>query len=387
MEIETKSSSSSQDMVSTSLNVPITNMQDLTYRFKFIKSVKYFHDINETGKNILLIGETHEKYDKNFDNFVEDFLGELIRKNQKLGSCLDFFIEHMMYDLKKNIPFEYNISMNMMRLYKKLDELRLNPVNGFRIHYDDLRYISLEKNNKYNSYNYFMVFLMNIGLNYNENDLITNLVINVFRNINVFLFICSVGTEEEKKNGEIYYYQLLDNIFYYNYPYNYPYWLKDELLTHIFHLYQNEVNGMSNPNIIRKQIDNIDTTYCNENDLVSFIKETFNSYLDEDNDKTFIEDITTFYIDIYTICRMFRKFNYNKEGSIHTRCNSDENNLKNIIVYAGNFHTSNINWFIQSYVLNDSISSHIDYFDFNKKIEEEYKSKQKEGVGIQEIKI
>lgn len=365
----------SLDLKNFSINTPINNIQDLTYRFKFIKSVKYFHDINGsgngTGKNILLIGEFHEEYDPNFDKFVEDFLSELIQKNKELGSCLDFFIEHMMYNLKENMPLNYDIDMNMNRLYKKLDELRLDKNNnGFRVHYDDLRYIIINENNKYNSYNYFMVFLMNIGLYYNKNDLLTNYIINTFRNIiNVFLFICSVGTEEEKENGKMNYYILLHNIFYIILPYNYPYWNNNELLVHIFYLFQNEIKGISKPNIIRKQIDNIDTKYFNENDLVSFIKEKYNIYLDSDNDKTFIEDITSFYIDIYTISRMFRRFNYDKEGSIHTRCNSDENNLKNIIVYAGNFHTSNINWFIQSYVLKDSISSDIDYFDFNKKIE------------------
>lgn len=37
----------------------IHNTKQNIYNLKFIKSVKYHDNINNTGKNILLIGETH----------------------------------------------------------------------------------------------------------------------------------------------------------------------------------------------------------------------------------------------------------------------------------------------------------------------------------------
>ncbi len=42
----------------------------------------------------------------------------------------------------------------------------------------------------------------------------------------------------------------------------------------------------------------------------------------------------------------------------------------NRIVYGGRFHKENIDYFIQSYVLDNSFSPTFDYFDFNKKIYE-----------------
>jgi hypothetical protein len=79
----------------------IHNTKQNIYNLKFIKSVKYYDNINNTGKNILLIGESHQSFEENFNNFLYIFLEELIKKNETLGTCLDFFIEHMVSNFKK----------------------------------------------------------------------------------------------------------------------------------------------------------------------------------------------------------------------------------------------------------------------------------------------
>lgn len=128
-------------------------------------------------------------------------------------------------------------------------------------------------------------------------------------------------------------------------------------------------NPIVNNNIIRKQLENVDHRYFNETDLVHFMKERYDFFKDYTMMGFFLY-IGILYTDIYTICRMFRRFNYNKVGSIHSRCDSESNNLKNIITYGGNLHKDNIDYFIQSYVLDNSFSPTFDYFNFNKKMNE-----------------
>ena len=341
----------------------INNVQQIRYQYKFIKSVKYYDNINNTGKSILLIGETHQQFEENFNNFLDYFLEDLIQKNEKLGSCLDFFIEHMISNFKKNDSFSPT-HLNIGRLINKLNVLRENGKNGFRVHYTDLRNVSSQKDFK--SFNYFMIFLHYSY--FHKGALSPNVwheIYKVFRNCEVFLYICGVGPPSMRIVGKILYQNLLENIC-----------LKYDtsslkFFDYIENLYILEkTNRRLNDNIIRKQLVEVDENYFNETDLFHFIQERYTFFFESHTIEMFFFHIGILYIDVYTICRMFRRFNYNKENSIHSRCDSDANNLKNIIVYGGRLHKENIDYFIQSYVLDNSFSPTFDYFDFNKKIHE-----------------
>lgn len=339
----------------------INNVQQIRYKYKFIKSVKYYDNINNTGKSILLIGEVHQQFEENFNNFLDYFLKDLIQKNEKLGSCLDFFIEHMIFDFRKN-EFSSPIHLNVGRLIEKLNVLREKGKNGFRVHYTDLRVVSSQKNFK--SFNYFMLFLHKSF--FHRGTLSPNVwyeIYEVFRHYQVFLYICGVGPLSVRITGKILYQNLLQKLCSKYDRSNLNFF---DFIKNLYRLenYDQDINN----NIIRKQLMQVDENYFHETDLFDFIQEKyaiFKSYTIE----MFFFHIGILYIDVYTICRMFRRFNYNK-NSIHSRCDSDANNLKNIIVYGGSLHKENIDYFIQSYILNNSLSLTFDYFNFNKKIQE-----------------
>lgn len=119
------------------------NINNLKFenKFKNILGVKYFPNINETGKNILLIGEQHIQI-KNKDNLL-NFFEDIIEKCQEREKCLDFFIE---YSLKyKNISYTYDNFINsLINLLKKYDNNK--DINFFRLHYIDIRDSTFEKN-------------------------------------------------------------------------------------------------------------------------------------------------------------------------------------------------------------------------------------------------
>ena len=73
----------------------ITNNIDkikLENKFENILGVKYFPNINETGKNILLIGEQHIKID-NYEYLLK-FFNDIIEKCQEREKCLDFLLKN-----------------------------------------------------------------------------------------------------------------------------------------------------------------------------------------------------------------------------------------------------------------------------------------------------
>ena len=90
-----------------------------------------------------------------------------------------------------------------------------------------------------------------------------------------------------------------------------------------------------------KQLDNIDPDYFVENpkDLI-FVY--FFKYLPE----IFITlRWSSFFYDIQTVSRIFRKFN-DRKGRFKT-CDEENKSLRNIIVYSGNNHTRRINLFLK----------------------------------------
>lgn len=112
-----------------------------------------------------------------------------------------------------------------------------------------------------------------------------------------------------------------------------------------------------------KAVTKLDTDFFSYDDILSFF-----STLGEDHSiKLYIMDVI---MDIYTICRMFRKFD-----SIKTRfpsCDKEEKHLKNIIYYSGSAHTDLIRRFIDQKLsglekqvfLEDYIPLNFPYFDY-----------------------
>ena len=112
-----------------------------------------------------------------------------------------------------------------------------------------------------------------------------------------------------------------------------------------------------------KAVTKLDTDFFSFDDILSF----FSTLGDDHSIKLYIMDVI---MDIYTICRMFRKFDSTKTR--FPSCDKEENHLKNIIYYSGAAHTDLIRRFIDQKLsglekqvfLEDYIPLNFPYFDY-----------------------
>ena len=138
------------DLPNNSMNIltggikKITNNIDkikLENKFKNILGVKYFPNINETGKNILLIGEQHINID-NYEYLLK-FFNDIIEKCQEREKCLDFFIEGPLICKKvvqANNGFLSRLRNELKKYYNNV------KYNLFRLHFIDIRLSASGKN-------------------------------------------------------------------------------------------------------------------------------------------------------------------------------------------------------------------------------------------------
>jgi hypothetical protein len=92
---------------------------------------------------------------------------------------------------------------------------------------------------------------------------------------------------------------------------------------------------------IQKQLDNIDTD-CrfSKSDLIEFI---VNSYRKKNSTSWVNYGMNTFYIDIYLLARMFRKYKKSDRGAPGCMISTH----KNMIIYAGQDHINRYNDFFR----------------------------------------
>ena len=94
---------------------------------------------------------------------------------------------------------------------------------------------------------------------------------------------------------------------------------------------------------IIKQLDNIDTKYFDKTTLIYYFRNKLLEYYSNPDINIKGQSIRHSLMEVYTISRMFRKF---EKKSYNFICDIDENSLKNILYYAGDEHIINIKSFI-----------------------------------------
>ena len=135
----------------------------------------------------------------------------------------------------------------------------------------------------------------------------------------------------------------------------------DNFLKHIYEESNNYIKSKessSNPelrellkNIVEEQKEDLKYTKAVEKLDESFCTfENINDYMLNTNNSP-----ATLIMDIYTICRMFRRFDEGNPKKRFPSCDNLENHLKNIVYYAGDTHIQNIKGFIDTCILKDDV--------------------------------
>ena len=104
-------------------------------------------------------------------------------------------------------------------------------------------------------------------------------------------------------------------------------------------------------NIVKEQKEDLKYTKAVEKLDESFCTfENINDYMLNNNNRP-----ASMIMDIYTICRMFRRFDEGNPKKRFSSCDNLENHLKNIVYYAGDGHIQNITRFIDTCILKDDV--------------------------------
>ena len=96
-------------------------------------------------------------------------------------------------------------------------------------------------------------------------------------------------------------------------------------------------------NEFTKQLDNIDTKYFDKTTLIYYFRNKLLEYYSNPDINIKGQSIRHSLMEVYTISRMFRKF---EKKSYNFICDINENSLKNILYYTGDEHIINIKSFI-----------------------------------------
>ena len=343
-------------------NNQLRKIEENSIKTENLDSCIYYENIKNTGKNILLIGESHIN---NVDvSEITGFFASLI--NNRGNKCLDIFIEDARSDIPlkiikrgQNLTYKGDSSLSTDKIRKFLYEDKNDTV---RKHYIDYRltfgygflncvfYILANGYIRFHPEQNFIVLLFLLNLKdedgYMEGqDLIFTLLKNYDGNIVPIVVISTFikdkkidtldsfydeirqlnsegitsGTKTQPQTSTINQVQLQP-------------WSMSETLEKIY-------NHRGYDNKINKQINNIDTEYFTREDFLQYYKNS-------------IVEIRTFLLDIIAITRMFRKFNYAKNRV--PECNNEETSLKNIILYSGHLHTMEIQKFIDTVIFNNN---------------------------------
>jgi hypothetical protein len=351
---------------------------------------------NSAGKNILTIGEAHLPVTKNeFSPFLH-FIDSLIRKNISNKNCLDIIVEdsvqkipskRLEYSEKQNFE-EYNefdenkeISMLIFRNYLN----NRKNIKSLRIHYTDQRitysgfYVSFvtiytqsgtnirDKNNSfYNSIYDKKSFMSILCFLYKQNYLSIR-PIDGLKKIWKFFALYHLHFDTfHVKDNVIYaeYEGLVKSVidFFKKKKFNYQsdsYTDKEIPSVEDYYEYVEKKKtflkffwkklGFGNVNQqIQENITlfkRLDTTFAKQMENID------ESYFNNDPVKIFFHFIDSLRIgtplvliyDLQTLLRMFRKFP-KKTNSI---CDENEKSMRNVILYSGDSHTTNINRFLR----------------------------------------
>ena len=361
---------------------------------------------NSPGKNILNIGEQHFTAEKGFYDFI-DFLNHLIKKNSHLNSCLDFVFESTYRELNTYLQDEKLTELGPVRSsINTMNELRnlldnKRRLKGFRVHETDTRlgfegfyssiiyllgyleeiddsftkpfilyvgafiynidienkyinkekiqskfwelFILIEKKGILKTENLKFQKILTQDKNLNQqdrkyyglssagNNSYLKKVKQIFESVlgyMIYTWGFNDKTEFQEKMYEIdkSYYEALSPKGYYDY-------LERKMDKNYVENYILRYKSMDKK--FAKQLDNIDPDYFLDNP-----KDLIFTYLFE---LGYPQSTSVFY-DIQTISRIFRKFDDSK-GRFKS-CDEENKSLRNIIVYSGNTHTQNINYFL-----------------------------------------
>ena len=323
-----------------------------------------------------------EKYD------ILDLLLKIIDKNK--NTCLDLFIESA-YDTRRKSKY-HSIKNKPYTLLDKKTKIKLkigNSINDFQLKlvrdYFDKRCLGKRKECisglRYHSTDLLQMFnlsflLSNIQFLFipSENSRLSDDINcsnsrlfsskcptkSIFINLLNYLFgLADINTEQISTMIS----QLLDNIYSTINPMD----LSSNI--HAFNLINRyikvKLKNKTSPELLKlkksiikqdikflkqirtlmlKQINNLDNRYLKKQGLLTYFMKTIDAYYNKSNyfDKSKL--VRHILMEVYTIARMFRKFEKIKKGYL---CDLNDNSLKNIIYYAGDEHIINIKNFLK----------------------------------------
>ncbi len=379
--------------------------------YKSLLSMTYFENYkgfnsggNAPGKNILNIGEQHFGVDDGFKRF-EDFMDTLVAKNQYLGLCLDFVFESGLKNINDSALFQKQGLSNIPTVFRQDKSSTLvtlrnffagkTIVKGFRAHHTDTRLgfegwfpslINISNDFNFDDYDN-RIILKYIYDFYQPYDNKTQIEMDIF---NKLLKLDTDNLDGLKETNETLNYLKQkqegtkhdDKIKYYE--------NRLEFIKFSIHYYKMFI--VSIKNFVQKAVGQKlkqKGNILDENDMTVVNREMYYKYLEEKgsdrnavenkifNNKRFdlkfqkqINNLDTryfksdpkktillyyldyigmsdqaYFYDIHTICRVFRKFDEKKER--YSSCDQNDTSMRNVIIYSGNYHTQNINKFLQ----------------------------------------
>lgn len=340
-----------------------------------ILSCSYYKNIKNTNKNILLIGERHLTPDD--DTIIYSFLKNLIYLNYENKSCLNIFVE------SSHFPEEPFLEA---KEFRTIDRQKANKeyrseffIGGFltfsrthsnffhfkgtQFHSTDLRHYPRGIKNrtlfllqivKIREHSKLVSFFFRDDCDQNFISHMYNLILNQLRKLDKLETL-----EEELPISKE---ELPVNISFVEFLIDKNYTLRgDNFLQHIYEeskKYIRSKESSSNPDlkellekIVQEQKEDLKYTKAVEKLDENFCTfENINDYMT----KIYTESAYMI-IDIYTICRMFRRFDEGNPKKRFPSCDNLENHLKNIVYYAGDAHIQNIAGFIDTCILKDDV--------------------------------
>ena len=340
-----------------------------------ILSCSYYKNIKNTNKNILFIGERHLTPDD--DTIIYSFLKNLIYLNYENKSCLNIFVESSYFPQE---PFLEPEEFHTIDKQKANDEYRSEPhlggflsflrrhsnyfhFKGTQFHSTDLRQypkgiknrtLFLLQTVKITEHSKLVSFFFRDDCDQKFISHIYNIILNQLQKLD------ELETFEE--GSSIFKEELPVNISFVEFLIDKSKTLHgDNFLQHIYdesEKYIQSKQSSSNPdlkelleNIVQEQkedlkytkaVEKLDENFCTFEDIHDYMIKIYNRP-------------ASMIMDIYTICRMFRRFDEDNQKKRFPSCDNLENHLKNIVYYAGNTHIRNIEGFIETCILKDDV--------------------------------
>ena len=340
------------------------------------------HWSDKYKKIIYILGEYHRNDVCDYDNMmrVEDYLRRLFRHS---GSFIDFFLEIPMFVKGKyNYNFDYDDRLNVLRNQNKecieTSQIKENRhCDTKRVHFIDIRQGPLSKEEfeffKLNSTVYFELFFQN----FIDNIIIKKNRIKDRKKKKKKPYILSVLTNMFKGDDN----KLKPTIDFILFGTNETYkdFWKKELETHEF--INDELSKSTEETKIREFAEEefkiniyrpvlilsinklrIYLTKCYvEKGIYNFYQLSDDEYIKFLNElsifKRTLTHLNSLLVDVYTLARIFKKFELNHTTNSGTTRKTDEPaEPHNIIMYAGNRHSDRVRSFLDETLEFDLIS-------------------------------